>query len=217
VRATTDFALRRTGLGANRRAAAEIALRAVTGARDRLPGVALADDDRAAVVELAITAALARTSVPRAHGGHRDILEAPEPEMPYRLAGELGLLMRSLYALGASRSRAAENVRRAAESCMPDLRAKLLRHLTAEGGASSPSCARYAECDHKTATRCLEDLEVLGLVGNTTTNGIGGSTHPTWFVVAEHADAVNRILGVMRPDRRDMKDNSLIVVGGDQG
>ncbi|MFD8303209.1 bifunctional DNA primase/polymerase [Streptomyces sp. NPDC059690] len=158
--------LRREGRTAEHRdAARRTAERLVIQARTRLGSVTLSDNAHEQIEAAVRFCALGRGAVPRHGYGKREIDGMPDVEDPYRLAGQLRLLVRSLVALGVPEERAVGVARRCALDSMPRPRLAVL-HALAEADTKLTAGAVARGCgglSRDTALRNLEDLEVIGL------------------------------------------------------
>ncbi|MCX4587472.1 hypothetical protein [Streptomyces sp. NBC_01481] len=161
------MALRRNGSTAEFRKAAQlIATGLIRDARTRIDGVELSTGAHEQIEATAKLTALGRGSVPRNGYGKREIDGMPDVEDPYRLAGQLRLLTRSLVALGMEEKDAVSVARRCSLDTMPRPRLAVLRALLgAENTLTAGTVARSTgnELSRDTALRNLEELECIGL------------------------------------------------------
>lgn len=113
-----------------------------------------------AVSALAVRCRSAVTRDPRT----REIVLAPDPELPGRLALVLLRLLNGLRALGADDGTAWSLVTKCALDSMPAVRRAVLADLTATGATLLSTLAKRIGYARTTTYRTLEELEVFGVV-----------------------------------------------------
>lgn len=111
---------------------------------------------------LAIYTARARTPVERDFREH--IIVLPQAEGPARLVGQMRRLYGGLEAIGTDEETARAILVRVAVDCIPNVRAKVISVLIAEGGElKTGQVAQSAGVATNTARKYLEELVLLGL------------------------------------------------------
>jgi hypothetical protein len=112
------------------------------------------------LVHLAVLTTEARTGVARDTGGKRDILAAPEPEMPGRFMKQIVGLWRALVVMEHEQVGAV--IQRVSLDSMPPSRSRALL-LLSEGDVDFGVIRQVTRLSYSAAWRLMEDLEVLGL------------------------------------------------------
>lgn len=156
---------RRGGLTAQRRDAAKLAGEVIASARSRLGDVELSDQVSESIEDVALVCCWGRAGVPRHGYGRREIDGPATIEEPMRLIRQLGTLARGLLALGCSDEQVSMLLRRVALDSIPATRRAVLAELSAQlSPITTIGVARATRLDRGVARRCLEDLEIIGVV-----------------------------------------------------
>ncbi|MGI8578869.1 MAG: DUF3854 domain-containing protein [Nocardioidaceae bacterium] len=123
----------------------------------------LHDDERDALIRLAIFAVRARTGVER-DGYSGELLVLPQVEGPARLVKAIRRLYGALGAIGADDETRWSVVVRVALDCAPAIRVPLMRALlAADAPPRTSELAQTTGMVTKTASRQLDDLTLLGI------------------------------------------------------
>ena len=122
----------------------------------------LGDEERERLIELAVLAATARSTVER-DSYSREIELIPESEAPARLALQLAQLLAGLDAIGVERERAWAIVRKAALDSIPAIRRQVIEEL-ANGQLNTTEIAKRICYPTGTTRRALEELAGHGVV-----------------------------------------------------
>ena len=191
-RATGRQALVAGSLVEHRHRVAALAARIVESAAQRVPEV-LSDDVTEDLLDVAIVACFGRATVERNGYGRREFTSLPTVEEPPRLAGQLGLLARSLFGLDLGADASVAICRRCALDSMPPVRRLCLATL-ARGEATASEVSRESGCHRQVARMALEELEAIGVVGSddpeTTENG---KPHP-YRLTAPYDRLIRRVM-----------------------
>lgn len=122
----------------------------------------LSDEERERLIELAVLAATARSTVER-DSYSREIELIPESEAPARLALQLAQLLAGLDAIGVDRERAWSIVRKAALDSIPAIRRQAIEELATDQ-LDTTEIAKRICYPTGTARRALEELAGHGVV-----------------------------------------------------
>lgn len=157
---------RKGGLGRSRTAASDLALEVVAAARGRLVGVELSDTVQDAIEDASLVCCWGRAAVPRNGYGRREIDGPATIEEPMRVIRQLGTLARGLLALGTDDEDTMSLCRRVALDSMPATRRAVLAVMArpSQNARTTVAAARDARLDRGVTRRCLEELEVIGVV-----------------------------------------------------
>jgi hypothetical protein len=158
-----QWASRKRQIRAQVRAGATVA---VQEGRARAERVEVDNETGEEIIDGAIVCSLGRASVPRDGYGRREICGEVSREEPPRLAGMLTLLYRGLVGVGVPTAESPRIMLRAAVDSMPLTRRKVLGALADGEVLSTVEVAHRAGCDRKVARFALEELELLGAVGD---------------------------------------------------
>ena len=188
-RATGRKALGAGHLMDHRGRAARLAARIVTAAARRVPE-ALDPAMEEQLLDAAIVACYGRAAVERDGYGRREISGMAIIEEPPRLTGQLGLLARSLSALGLPSDQVISLCRRCALDSVPEARRRCLAVL-ARHEANASDVAREAGCHRHVARRALEELEAIGVARSDEPDP--GSSRP-WSLVGPVAPLIHRTM-----------------------
>lgn len=198
-RSTGRRSMRAGQLAEHRAEARALACALVDSAAQRVHAVELSDQAIIAIVDYAIVCCYGRAGVERSGYGRREILGMPIVEEPPRVAGQLGLLARSLLAMGFDERAALDLCRRCALDSMPQDRLAVLRALVHHGTSTVSTVARHAGCHRHVARFALEDLSSIGIVEwagdeSDTDDPDDGFTPRPWSLTGDDSQVVERVI-----------------------
>ncbi len=147
----------------NRARACELFTMMALAAMAAYPHISLTSAAEAELADIAVTATLLRSPVPRDGYGRREIIGLPVTEEPYRLNAQLRSLTRGLMAIGYPEGGAADMARRCAMDTVPPVRIRVLMPLRDGASLTHAAVGKITGMDRKVARRALEDLRALGI------------------------------------------------------
>lgn len=139
--------------------------------------ITLTEDERERILEAADVVTLCRTGVDYDYRG--DVIDAHAPEMPTRLAKQLGQVLRGSVALGMDRAAALRLALRCARDSMPPLRLAILEDIAAHPGSRTTEVRRRLNKPRNTVDRQLQALHMLGVL--TCDEEEDGSRGHVWY------------------------------------
>jgi hypothetical protein len=194
-RASGRMALGTSVTATNRRRAVALADEIVRDARRNISvacDLAPAIEDE--ILDAAIVACTGRGTVERDGYGKREISALPVIEEPPRLTAQLGLLARSLLAIGLDNDEAIAICRRCALDSMPQARRRCLEVLAGSCELSVTEIARASGGSRTVARRALEDLQSLGLADGGDPEERDSGSVRQWSLAGENQDLVRQVV-----------------------
>ena len=151
------------------------------------PDIELTDSEVDLLLQVADIVTRARTGVEKDYRG--DVESAHDPEMPTRLAKQLGQIVRGGVAVGMTRQHALGVALRVARDTMPPARLDALLDVAAHPGSALREVTKRLQKPRSTVDRTLQELHILGLL-EVDDDEVNVSTgNPLWryTVVEEYA------------------------------
>lgn len=135
----------------------------------------LTDAEMVRIIRIGSVAATCRSAVVR-DSYTRDIVSVRETECESRIAASLGQLLLGLEIIGVGEKQRWKLIGKVALDSMPQVRRVVVeqaRARAADGGVSIAELKRITGCSDSTVRRAVEDLEVHGVLEQTTVDANG--------------------------------------------
>ncbi len=143
----------------------------------------LSPRDHERLKAIATMAAIGRSAVER-DGYRRDVLFVPPPEAPARLVRVLAQLLKALRIIRVPETEAWGVVERVGFDCMPALRRDVLLRVAESSKGRSLKTLGINQPE-QTVRRCLEDLELLGILSDRLVKPPGGKNKEQCWSLAQ--------------------------------
>jgi hypothetical protein len=146
------------------------------------------------LLDAAMVACHGRGAVERDGYGRREITSVATVESPPRLAGQLGLLARSLLAVGLDEGEVTGLCRRFALDSVPQDRRRCLAVLAARHEATTSDVARDGGFHRSVARRALEDLQAVGVTDCGEPEMVEEGSPRPWALAGDQVQLIRRVM-----------------------